>query len=93
MRVTALAAIEPLSAERVLAARELLTPVDEAIAQLQSDDQEREGRRTLRENRHVGGRNHQCGGCSKFLRAINEDCERCGFHNDIRGRRNMGGYR
>jgi predicted PP-loop superfamily ATPase len=91
--VPVIATIDPIDVELLEGARRRLAPVEEAIAQLQSEAESAEERRTLCENRHVGGRNHQCGGCSKFLRAINEDCERCGFHNDIRGRRNLGGYR
>lgn len=90
--VPVIATIDGLDPESISDARRRLAPVDDAIEQLQSEANGLEARRALRENRHVGGRNHQCGGCSKFLRAINEDCA-CGFHNDIRGRRNMGGYR
>ncbi|MEN3280065.1 MAG: hypothetical protein V7607_1205 [Solirubrobacteraceae bacterium] len=33
----------------------------------------------------------QCGGCRKPILATNEQCG-CGFANDLRGRRNLGGY-
>jgi len=34
----------------------------------------------------------QCGGCRKPITATNEHCKGCGFANDLRGRRNLGGY-
>jgi len=56
----------------------------------------REDRQLARRAYAVGGgaRNNvgQCGGCRKPVKATNEHCP-CGFANDIRGRRNQGGYR
>lgn len=49
-------------------------------------------RRAIREHRRGGaGNGLRCGGCSRFIRATNTVCD-CGFGNDIRGRRNHGGY-
>ena len=47
----------------------------------------------IRRNRHVNGSKPvgQCGGCSKPIWSTNHECQ-CGFVNDIRGRRNVGGY-
>lgn len=90
--VPVLATIDGIDPESISAARRRLAPVDDAIEQLQSEAEQLADRRELRRIRRTRVRTFQCGGCSKFLRAINEDCD-CGFHNDIRGRRNMGGYR
>jgi hypothetical protein len=56
-----------------------------------------EDRRLYREQHSHGGAGSrstvgQCGGCRKPITATNEDCARCGFSNDLRGRRNHGGY-
>ncbi len=93
MAVPTIARLSPLPAANVRAARESLATVDEAIEQLRVEDEGRWERRAIRENRHaMSGRHHMCGGCSKPLRAVNENCP-CGFNNNIRGRRNLGGYR
>jgi bacterioferritin-associated ferredoxin len=65
--------------------------IEDAIAELNADWAKIEHARALRAVRRNVGRTHQCGGCQRFLRAVNERCS-CGFNNDIRGRRNVGGY-
>jgi hypothetical protein len=65
--------------------------IADAIDELNADWAEIERRRVLREHRRNVAQTHQCGGCRRFLRAVNERCS-CGFNNDIRGRRNVGGY-
>lgn len=64
---------------------------DAAIAELVQAEERRLDRRAVRSARRSGGRVHQCGGCRRMLRAVNQLCN-CGFHNDIRGHRNRGGY-
>jgi hypothetical protein len=49
-----------------------------------------EHRRAIREARKAGERMH-CGGCHAFIPASNHAC-RCGFANDIRSGRNLGGW-
>jgi len=56
---------------------------DRALAR---DEKTRVGR-TWRKNT-VG----HCGSCRKPITATNEVCGKCGFHNDLRGRRNHGGF-
>ncbi len=65
--------------------------VDSAIADLEEEDAERERRRIEREARGASAGRLRCGGCRRFLIAANEECS-CGFRNDVRGRRNVGGY-
>jgi hypothetical protein len=66
---------------------------EEALEALEDDELAREVRRLEREG---GGRSNghrlRCGGCQRWLAAANQACG-CGFHNDIAGRRNRGGYR
>lgn len=45
---------------------------------------------TLRQVSRTGNRLH-CGGCHRFIPAANTHCG-CGFLNDLRGRRNVGGW-
>jgi hypothetical protein len=47
-------------------------------------------RQTLREISRPGNR-MRCGGCRRYIPAANTHCG-CGFVNDMRGRRNIGGY-
>jgi hypothetical protein len=68
----------------------------EAVPELQHEHPdfaawtERQVRSAQRAASHVGGGgSFQCGGCSRFVRRVNEHHD-CGFHNDIRGSRNHG---
>jgi hypothetical protein len=65
--------------------------VEAAIEELQDEEALRERRRIEREPRGASVGRMQCGGCRRFLIAANEECS-CGFRNDVRGRRNVGGY-
>ena len=67
---------------------------EEALAELEHEDKTREIRRIEREEGRgrSNDRRLRCGGCRRWLIAVNEHCGNCGFHNDIRGRRNTGGY-
>lgn len=87
-RMRALAPAVVAAAAAALAA----STVDAAIAELEEDEAEREQRRIDREPRGAAAGRLQCGGCRRFLIAANEECSNCGFRNDYRGRRNVGGY-
>lgn len=69
-----------------------LSPRDDAIAELEQDERDRERRRIERQARGGSAGRLRCGGCRRWLIATNEHCKNCGFVNDIRGRRNHGGY-
>lgn len=47
--------------------------------------------RTVRAATHVPAERLRCGGCGAFVPAANTR-HSCGFHNDIRGNRNHGGW-
>jgi hypothetical protein len=64
---------------------------EEAMDDLEQEALARERRRIEREGRGSSAGRLRCGGCRRWLRAANEHCG-CGFRNDIRGRRNVGGY-
>ena len=62
-----------------------------------AEDEARHDRRLAREQTSRGGQGGravvgQCGGCRKPITRVNERCAQCGFENDLRGRRNHGGY-
>lgn len=49
-------------------------------------------RREIRKSRDTrSGVSFRCGGCGAFVKSSNA-WHSCGFRNDIRGRRNYGGY-
>lgn len=63
-----------------------------AIRELDNGARDREVRRLLRQPRGaVGYGPPRCGGCRRWLASTRERCS-CGFNNDVRGARNLGGY-
>jgi hypothetical protein len=61
---------------------------------LVAEEEARHDRRLARNDHGIGLKRStvgQCGGCRKPITATNERCS-CGFANDLRGRRNRGGY-
>lgn len=55
------------------------------------EDMRRWTRKARRDTRRVGAGPLRWGGCQRFIPATNHACG-CGFSNDIRGGRNLGGW-
>jgi hypothetical protein len=64
-----------------------------AVQELEGATDRRLAREASKRGRGKSSSVGQCGGCRKPITATNEHCSQCGFANDLRGRRNHGGYR